>query len=565
MNLQKDLSRSYSNKMLGIVLLLFLLFAGCFLFFQNGREKQYRIALLDQKLLGLNGQIHQYLLSRPGDFDMSDCVLDYSGGNLRITLIDREGVVLYDNMSDSIALFDNHLQRREIVEARRFGHGNDICRQSENIGGDFYYCATWFHNDGYYVRTALPYDASLIRELSDDKNYLYFAIAVFVILAGVLLLFNRRLSVYRQIKQMQDALLVEREKLLTHLRISREGLGVFSSRRRALLVNPLFTKYADTISDTPLTTIETIFATKDFAPVTRFLDETDAGHVSGERIGNTGERRLTYNISTAGMVFEVNCVVFLDHSFEVSVNDITERDKQTNLKRQLTQNVSHELRTPVSSIQGYLETIMRTPDLDAARVRHFIERCYVQSTRLTNMLRDISVLTKMDEAQGPTEMREIALEDIVDEVVDDLREEIAGRNMTIAIDIPHGLPMKGNATLLYSVFRNLIENSVAYAGEGTHMELRLFRRDREYYYFSYSDNGVGVPEEHLPRLFERFYRVDGGRSRKMGGTGLGLAIVKNAIILHGGSISAKPHAGKGLEFIFTLRAPYNLEKHELAL
>lgn len=565
MNLQKDLSRSYSNKMLGIVLLLFLLFAGCFLFFQNGREKQYRIALLDQKLIGLNGQIHQFLLSHPDNYDLSDCSLDYRGGNLRITLIDREGVVLYDNMSDSIALFDNHLQRREIVEARRYGHGNDICRASENLEGDFYYCATWFHTDGYYIRTALPYDESLIRELSDDKNYLYFAIAVFLILAGVLLLFNRRLSVYRQIKQMQDALLVEREKLLTHLRISREGLGIFNSRRRAMLVNPLFTKFADTISDTPLTTIETIFDTKDFEPVARFLDETDAGHMSGERVGNAGERRLTYNLSKAGMVFEVNCVVFLDHSFEVSVNDITERDKQTTLKRQLTQNISHELRTPVSSIQGYLETIMRTPNLDAERIRHFIERCYMQSTRLTNMLRDISVLTKMDEAQGPAEMREIVLEDIVDEVVDDMREEIAGRNMRITIDMPHGLPMKGNATLLYSVFRNLIENSVAYAGEGTQIELKLFRRDREYYYFSYSDNGVGVPEEHLPRLFERFYRVDGGRSRKMGGTGLGLAIVKNAIQLHGGSISAKLHAGQGLEFIFTLRAPYNIDKHELAL
>ena len=115
----------------------------------------------------------------------------------------------------------------------------------------------------------------------------------------------------------------------------------------------------------------------------------------------------------------------------------------------------------------------------------------------------------------------------------------------------------GNSSLLYSIFRNLTDNAIAYAGVGIQITINCFREDEKFYYFSFSDTGVGVSEEHLNRLFERFYRVDKGRSRKLGGTGLGLAIVKNAVLFHGGTIFAKNIPGGGLEFVFTLQKGVN--------
>ena len=125
--------------------------------------------------------------------------------------------------------------------------------------------------------------------------------------------------------------------------------------------------------------------------------------------------------------------------------------------------------------------------------------------------------------------------------------------MSVHNKLPARLLLMGDAGKIYSILRNLFDNAVAYAGQGAVITISCFRSDARYYYFSFRDNGAGVPQEHLPRLFERFYRVDKGRSRKLGGTGLGLAIVKNAVALHGGTISAREAQGGGLEFVFKLR------------
>lgn len=230
----------------------------------------------------------------------------------------------------------------------------------------------------------------------------------------------------------------------------------------------------------------------------------------------------------------------------------TTRQEQDILKRQLTQNIAHELKTPVASIQGYLETILDNPHTDAATREMFLNRCYAQSRRLTSLLQDISTLNRMDDAPGMAEFADVDISQTVDNIVKETALQFDEHHMTFANSLPSAIVIKGNQSLLYSVFRNLTDNAIAYAGEGTTVSLSA-TDEGDLWHFTFCDNGAGVPAEHLPRLFERFYRVDKGRSRKMGGTGLGLAIVKNAVLLHGGTISVRNNPSGGLQFDFTLK------------
>lgn len=237
----------------------------------------------------------------------------------------------------------------------------------------------------------------------------------------------------------------------------------------------------------------------------------------------------------------------------------TTRREQDVLKRQLTQNIAHELKTPVASIQGYLETILENPNTSDAARDMFLKRCYAQSQRLTSLLQDISTLNRMDDAPEMMGNEVVNISDTVANIQKETALQLQQKHMAFVNHLPDGIVVKGNPSLLYSVFRNLTDNAIAYAGESTTITLSANpinedsdETDAPKWHFTFSDNGVGVPVEHLPRLFERFYRVDKGRSRKMGGTGLGLAIVKNAVILHGGTISVKNNEGGGLCFEFTL-------------
>ncbi len=183
----------------------------------------------------------------------------------------------------------------------------------------------------------------------------------------------------------------------------------------------------------------------------------------------------------------------------------------------------------------------------------FLEKSYAQSNRLTLLLRDISTLTRMDEAPNLMEREHVDLSKLVETMLGEVVLAMEEKQIKVNNQLPPHLLLDGNSSLLYSIFRNLTDNAIAYAGQGVTINITCFREDDNYFYFSFSDTGVGVPPEHLNRLFERFYRIDKGRSRKLGGTGLGLAIVKNAVLFHGGTIFAKNSPKGGLEFIFTLQ------------
>ncbi len=228
------------------------------------------------------------------------------------------------------------------------------------------------------------------------------------------------------------------------------------------------------------------------------------------------------------------------------------KEEQNVLKRQLTQNISHELKTPVASIQGYLETILENPDIDEATKKQFLQRCYAQSQRLASLLSDISTLNRLDDAPNLAEFDSVDISKMVADIGRETALQMYEHKMVFDNQLPENVIVKGNQSLLYGVFRNLTDNAIAYAGEGSTITISA-TDDDEFWNFEFSDNGVGVPHEHLSRLFERFYRVDKGRSRKMGGTGLGLAIVKNTVLLHGGTISVSNNITGGLAFKFSLR------------
>ena len=223
-------------------------------------------------------------------------------------------------------------------------------------------------------------------------------------------------------------------------------------------------------------------------------------------------------------------------------------------RKQVTHNTAHELKTPASSIQGYLETLIANPDLPAEQRQYFLERCYSQSTRMNALLKDISTLNRLDEKGKHTaHFENLDLAQLIRETVNDCLLRAQEKHITIQTSIPDSIPMQGDSELLYSVFRNLLDNAIAYSGGSVVNITSETSRKAGMLGFCVSDDGVGVGEEHLPYLCERFYRVDKGRSRNQGGTGLGLAIVKNAILLHGGSITCSSTTPHGLTIHFTLR------------
>ena len=238
----------------------------------------------------------------------------------------------------------------------------------------------------------------------------------------------------------------------------------------------------------------------------------------------------------------------LQHEHTMALHQEQEKIR---IKRQLTNNINHELKTPVSSIRGYLETILSNPDMDATTRTEFLQKSYAQCERLRVLLRDVVTITRMDEASSMYTLEEVDLRRIVDDIAADIALLPAERRMRVNISMPDNVPVVGNATLLTSVFRNLTDNSIAYSG-GRDIYILMTSQTPTHYNFRVADNGIGVDERHIEHLFERFYRVDKGRSRKEGGTGLGLAIVKNAVLFHGGTIEVRNRREGGLEFLFSI-------------
>ena len=234
------------------------------------------------------------------------------------------------------------------------------------------------------------------------------------------------------------------------------------------------------------------------------------------------------------------------------VNLYEAEQERNRLKRQLTNNINHELKTPVASIQVCLETLLSGISLSDEKRQELIERCYSHNERLRRLLDDVSLITRMEDGSYLISRERVVLNYIINEIAEELESMPEEERLALNVDFDEEVVVEGNLSLIGSIFSNLTENAIAYS-EGKNISIKLIENTEDYCRIRFEDDGKGVDKEQLPRLFERFYRVDKGRSRKMGGTGLGLAIVKHAVQFHGGTITASNCPNGGLRFDFTLR------------
>lgn len=583
--------RTFRWKVFAYFISVFVLFSVAILSFQLNREKQHKVKQLENSLETVTDLANNYFrysgFTKENNFGRADSLKNFLlNENIRLTVIDKNGVVRYDSFVDDYENMENHFERPEVQKALHSNVGAYI-RHSNTTGQDFYYYARNYGD--YFIRTAMVYSVEVENFLKAERFIIFFILFVFIAIWLIINELTRRLalsitalkdfaikagrnesiekyesefpnnelgeigkqivSIYHNLHKAKDLVAMEKERLANHMNILQEGIAFFYPNKERMMTNSHFIQFVSAISNTSTISADQLFEIPEFANINEFLAENQqlkAGVLAGDL------PQLEYTVNKKDSYFKISCIIFGDNSFEILINDITKPEKRRLLKQQLTSNIAHELKTPLSSIKGYIETILSNPDIETKKQQYFMQKAYLQTERLNLLLNDISLLNNIEDAGELFEFNNIFAKKLVREVLENLSSRLVAKRMKIKIKMEEDVVVKGNDSLLASVFQNLIENSINYAGEGVTIELSHYMEDDKYHYFSYSDNGVGIPQEHLKRIFERFYRIDSGRTREQGGTGLGLSIVKNAVILHRGNITARGRTGGGIEFLFSL-------------
>lgn len=571
---------TYRQRIFFYFFVVFAFFAVSIIIIEQKDEKKYRTEALEDKLDGYVEVIHRYM----EQYQLTDSSVNelhklsnVFPNDIRITIINKDGNVLFDKDVPDVKTLDNHLNRPEIRNASFQSYGSNI-RMSASTQHEYIYYAKKYQN--YFVRVALPYNIETKGLMKADNMFIYIVVGLFVVVLILLNFvagrFGKSISHLKNLttsikdnkalptdlefpedelgeigKQLVDILKqkeknkrdieVEREKLLQHFQFSEKGICIYTSDLQKIYANTHFYQFTNLIVDTPTFDPGCIFKEPIFSPIFDFINSHDRK-----------DNNYAFRIEKSGKIFYVHTIIFEDNSFEITIQDITKTEKTRLMKQEMTNNIAHELRTPVTSLRGYLETLSEQT-LPADKQAQFIDRAHKQVLRLSTLIEDISIISKIEEAGSQFELEKINLHQLIDEVRIDMTNRLTANNITLNISVDDHLIINGNYTLLYSIFSNLIDNSINHCEPSISIYINNYMEDTNYLYFSYYDTGKGVEEQYLGRLFERFYRIDEGRTRNAGGSGLGLSIVKNAVLFHKGEIQAKNRVGGGLEFLFTLR------------
>lgn len=561
---------SFSKKIFYSTLLIIALFGTGLIIVQQRIESEMKFDSLADKLEAYNDLLHQaYDAGRIAE------VRAYLPEHLRITIIANEGEVLKDTEVTNVGAMEKHDTRPELLEARFKTIGSDI-RKSASTGRATLYIATYY--GVYYIRTALPYDAPLQKQLVSSNYFIIISLLGFLGIVLLLYFLLRRydriiqqlrlaadklikglpvtladlpktsdqslsdqlVAIIRQKQESRKELEEAQERLISHFQLSHTGIALFNAKNEVEYTNSLFIQYANILSVGTMTEASQFLREPLMRPIVHFIEDPD----------NT-ERCTAITTTESNRIFSIKALKSGGNKFEITIEDVTQEEQNRRLKQEMTSNITHEIRTPLTSIRGYLETL-NFMNLSESQRKDFTEKAFQQSLRLSELMDDISLLSKLDEESRHFDFEEVNMHQLAEEIRINHQDQIEAEGAHFHNEVPEETILQGNRSLLYSIVQNLFENSLRYAGEGVDLVLKLYHQDSKYLYFSYHDTGIGVPSEHLPRLFERFYRVDSGRTRAEGGTGLGLSIVKNAVLLHGGQIQARAHASGGLEIHFTL-------------
>lgn len=466
---------SYPQRLFIGLLIYSLLMAGAFVAFQYQREKEFKAEEINGQLQLVNTYILTELEEgvQPKDISLREFV---PFNDIRFSVISEDGSVVFDNSLDKLP-GASHLDRKEIQEALSKGTGYTVRRHSQSTGDNYFYSARK-GDEGYIVRTAVPYSVSFTGLLEADYGFLRVMAMVMLIMCLLGYFITRRVGEHI-LKLNKFAGDVEKGMTISNTEpFPNDELGQISNKIVRL-----------------------------YARLQQAQADRDKEHRSALR---------------------------------------EQRDKER-IKKQLTNNINHELKTPVAAIRLSVETLLAHPDMTPEKRRQFLERCFSNTDRLQRLLTDVALITRMDDGASTIAKEPVDLAAIIRDSADNHLPSAEAAGISIDTDIREALPMEGNEALLESVFDNLISNAVSYSG-GSRIEIRLLQANDRRIVITLSDNGSGVPNEHLPHLFERFYRIDKGRSRANGGTGLGLSIVKNAVAIHGGTISAANLRNGGLLF-----------------
>ncbi len=500
---------------------------------------------------------------------------------LRITLITLDGTVVgeSDKPSYELAHIENHLVRFEVQDA--LNHGLGIARRhSDTLNTDLLYIALPALPPGAYapqgvVRVAIPLHS--IAETTGHVRKIVAMASLIVGLIAVPLLFwlSRRYSSpidamremagrvargdfkarapYRvggelgelaaalndmssQLESRLHELNEEKAGLAAILAGMTEGVLVTDAAGKIRLMNSALREQLqltdDAIGKTPLEALRNL--------------ELE------QLIAAPSARELTFPMP-AERVFAVNAAALRNKTGTVVVfHDITRLKQLENVRKEFVANVSHELRTPLSIIKGYVETLLDDSPPDAATARQFLQTIQRHSRRLELLVEDLLSISALESQRAQLDFAPVVLRDLAGAVAEELASQAREKNMAVAIKMPDALPpARADRERLRQVFVNLLDNALKYTPAGGRVVISARQSGAEIE-CCVTDNGPGIAPEHLPRIFERFYRVDKARSRELGGTGLGLSIVKHIVQAHGGRVWAESRVGEGSRFCFTL-------------
>ena len=484
--------------------------------------------------------------------------------DFRITLIKKDGDVVYDSSQDAKFL-PTHKDRPEVIKAQKNGFAK-IERYSNTLSKDLYYVSLRLE-DGNILRVSREMDnllGAFTKVLPIDilMSLLVFAIATVV---------SRRLTkktfeplnnlnedllsidtdmfpeispfinkINRQNKTIKDnyrEISRERDTIETILKNMKESLIIIDENKNLLSVNnsarELFNSKRDLIGENILNLIRD-------EDLIKLIDDALMGS-SVESITNIGDREFKFYVNPVFEDKKVRGVVIL-------FIDETEEIRALRLREEFSSNVSHELKTPLTSICGFSELLVNGM-VDDANKEEFYKLIYDDSKRLLNLIEDIMKISGL-ESEEAFSREEIKLNELISDILRAQRNLIDEKNIAVSLD-GDGLVYE-NKTMMWELFANIINNGLKYNKDGGKLDIKI-SEDEKNYQVSIVDTGIGIPSKDLARIFERFYRVDKSRSRKIGGTGLGLSIVKHVLQSIDGKLEISSKLGMGTSFKIILR------------